>query len=143
MSAPHSSHPPFKEVEASRPGWDADREVTFTQVHDPQWKPGDGAVASNLAGADPKGDVHQIVPSELAPAQAYKLLINGVTPRPIAFLSTQDKEGHRNLAPFSYFNAISSDPPVLAISIIGKKDSFKNIEETKRYGPSHERLEKH
>lgn len=61
---------------------------------------------------------------------------NGVVPRPIAFLSTQDSKVVRNLAPFSYFNVASHNPPTIMISINSKanghKDSASNILETKR-----------
>lgn len=56
-----------------------------------------------------------------------------VVPRPIAFVSTQAADGTGNLAPFSYFNTMGHDPPMLAVSICrngvnGKKDSLVNIE---------------
>ena len=41
----------------------------------------------------------------------YKLLISSVVPRPIAWVSSVDADGVRNLAPFSYFMAITDDPP--------------------------------
>lgn len=65
----------------------------------------------------------------------YKLLIGAITPRPIAFLSTASKDGVRNLAPFSFFNMVSSDPPVFAIGMTrtpnGHKDSCQNLLDTK------------
>lgn len=51
----------------------------------------------------------------------YKLISNTVTPRPIAWISTEH-EGITNLAPFSYFIPLSSKPPMLIVSI-GKKDN--------------------
>ena len=48
--------------------------------------------------------------------ETYKLLIGSVLPRPIAWVSTQDQAGRVNLAPFSFFNAVSIDPPLLAFS---------------------------
>lgn len=58
-----------------------------------------------------------------------------VVPRPIAWVSTRSADGTANLAPFSYFNAVSSDPPVLMFSVTGRhphgpKDTVRNIEET-------------
>ena len=41
----------------------------------------------------------------------HKIMIGSILPRPIAFVSTQSKEGNYNLAPFSYFNGICSNPP--------------------------------
>lgn len=64
----------------------------------------------------------QIDPSRHAPADNYKLLSNLVVPRPIAWISTVDGNGIVNLAPFSFFNAVSGDPPYLVVSI-GTKDN--------------------
>lgn len=131
MSTLHSRHPPFKAVEASRPPWEADRHVTVTQTSDPDWKPGQGVVPHALA-VPPESDVHQLETAEMPPLQAYKLMINGITPRPIAFVSSVAADGTRNLAPYSFFNGVSVDPPVVAFSSIGNKDSYNNIAETKR-----------
>lgn len=53
---------------------------------------------------------------------AYALLTGIVVPRPIAWISTQDDQGHVNLAPFSYFNAVGSDPPMISVSIAARAD---------------------
>ena len=55
-------------------------------------------------------------PSELNPVKLHACLLSGVAPRPIAFASTIDSEGRVNLAPFSYFNVFSANPPVLIFS---------------------------
>lgn len=64
----------------------------------------------------------------------YRLLISVVVPRPIAFISTRSTAGATNLAPFSYFNAISSAPPLVGIAISDRaedpKDTLRNIRET-------------
>ena len=65
----------------------------------------------------------------------YRLLIGSVVPRPIAWVSTINSRGQSNLAPFSFFNAISSDPPCLVFSPTYKaggreKDTLVNIRET-------------
>jgi len=65
----------------------------------------------------------------------YHLLISGVVPRPIAFVSSQSKGGVVNLAPFSYFGAIAHDPPTISIGVCNKrggvkKDTLRNMEET-------------
>lgn len=70
---------------------------------------------------------------------AYKLIQGSVLPRPIAFVSSQDEEGHDNLAPFSFFTAISADPMMVCFSPMrrgtdgAKKDTLKNIEATKQF----------
>ena len=53
-----------------------------------------------------------------------------VTPRPIGWISTLSKTGVLNLAPYSFFNAISDRPPMVMFSSIGRKDTLINIEET-------------
>lgn len=52
-------------------------------------------------------------PSDLNGAERYKLLIGGIVPRPIAFVSTVSPDGRPNLAPFSFFNGIGSNPMTL------------------------------
>ena len=70
----------------------------------------------------------------------YTLLISLITPRPIAFISTLSDKGIPNAAPFSFFNLMGNDPPIVAIGI-GKdvtrkndlKDSGYNIQKTKEF----------
>ena len=64
----------------------------------------------------------QFDPATLSNADNYKLLTNLVVPRPIAWVTTQSKSGVINLAPFSFFNAVGSNPPYIIISI-GDNDS--------------------
>jgi flavin reductase (DIM6/NTAB) family NADH-FMN oxidoreductase RutF len=68
-------------------------------------------------------------------ANRYKLIVSTVTPRPIAWVVTQDAGGLVNAAPYSFFNAFANDPPVLIIGIGGRKpgdakDTGNNIRET-------------
>ena len=63
---------------------------------------------------------------------AYKLLAGLVTPRPIAWVTTQDDEGRVNAAPFSFFNVFGTRPPIVAFAPGDKapgipKDTAKNI----------------
>ena len=53
-----------------------------------------------------------------------------VAPRPIGWISSIDRDGVVNLAPYSYFNAISDVPPYVMFSSGGRKDSMRNVEET-------------
>ena len=69
---------------------------------------------------------------------AYKLLVSTVVPRPIAWVTTQDLDGSVNAAPFSFFNAVSGNPPVVAIGIGGRapgdvKDTGGNIRRTGQF----------
>ncbi|MFZ1813503.1 MAG: flavin reductase [Rhizobiaceae bacterium] len=71
-------------------------------------------------------------------AIAYKLLAATVTPRPIAWVTTLDSEGHINAAPYSFFNAMGSNPPTIAIGLLhepgrGFKDTARNIMENGQF----------
>ena len=57
-----------------------------------------------------------VLATDLNPIQTNAWLCAGVAPRPIAFASTVDAAGHRNLAPFSFFNAFGSNPPMVAFA---------------------------
>jgi flavin reductase (DIM6/NTAB) family NADH-FMN oxidoreductase RutF len=69
----------------------------------------------------------------------YKLMVGVIVPRPIAFVSTVNSEGQRNLAPFSFFTAVSANPPVICFSPMvrgsdgGCKDTLHNIEATREF----------
>jgi flavin reductase (DIM6/NTAB) family NADH-FMN oxidoreductase RutF len=81
----------------------------------------------------------QIDPTEDTSAEIYKLMVGAIVPRPIAFVSSVDEHGVRNLAPFSYFTACSSNPPVVCFCTtvrpgsIPKKDTLRNIQATKEF----------
>jgi len=65
------------------------------------------------------------------PTEAYKLLVSTVVPRPIALATTIDGEGRVNAAPFSFFNAVSSAPPVVVLGInpgAASKDGYEDTE---------------
>lgn len=55
-------------------------------------------------------------PAQTTPGNIYKLLIGSITPRPIAFVSTVNKDGVNNLAPYSFFTGVSANPPVIGFS---------------------------
>jgi len=66
----------------------------------------------------------------------YKLLIGSVVPRPIGFISTVSAEGAHNLAPFSFFNAVCGNPPVVCFSASfrePRKDTYLNIQATREF----------
>jgi flavin reductase (DIM6/NTAB) family NADH-FMN oxidoreductase RutF len=57
---------------------------------------------------------------KVGPENAYKLLVSTVAPRPIAWVSTRDVDGSINAAPFSFFNAVSGQPPIICFGIGGR-----------------------
>ena len=81
--------------------------------------------------------MHTILPEELSHRDRHQLLLAGVSPRPIALVSTIDEDGVANLSPFSFFNAFASKPPIVAIgpAIAARtgqpKDTWLNILSTK------------
>ena len=60
--------------------------------------------------------------AELPGRRAYRLLVDCVVPRPIAWVSTIDAEGRVNLAPFSFFQAVGAEPPSVMVSIGRHRD---------------------
>lgn len=78
----------------------------------------------------------RIVPSETSVPEIHQYIIGTVVPRPIAFASTMDADGHPNLAPFSFFNAFAAHPPILVFSPNRRvkdgstKDTLRNVETT-------------
>ncbi len=69
---------------------------------------------------------------ELGYQESYRLLVNTVVPRPIALVTTVDAAGVANAAPFSFFNLMGHDPPILVLGIERKapgeyKDTLRNL----------------
>ena len=77
-----------------------------------------------------------INPSELERGQVYKLLTGSIIPRAIAWVSSKARDGTLNLAPFSYFTAVSANPPMVLFcpgtrsSDSGEKDTYHNVKAT-------------
>jgi flavin reductase (DIM6/NTAB) family NADH-FMN oxidoreductase RutF len=86
-----------------------------------------------------------LIPSQISHNDLYAIILNSVGPRPIAWVSTLSASGQPNLAPFSFFNAVCIDPPLLAFapglrqpkqtnSPHGEpKDTLRNVRETKEF----------
>ena len=74
-----------------------------------------------------------IDPKEIPVPKLHHYLLGAVGPRPIAFASTIDKEGNPNLAPFSFFNVFSANPPIMVFSPARSgrtnttKDTYENV----------------
>lgn len=73
----------------------------------------------------------------MGPKQSYNLLTALVVPRPIAWVTSRNRSGRLNVAPFSFFNIMSGNPPVLAIGIGARdgkpKDTARNIIESREF----------
>jgi flavin reductase (DIM6/NTAB) family NADH-FMN oxidoreductase RutF len=79
-------------------------------------------------------------PADHTPNNIYRLMVGAIVPRPIAFVSTISAEGVLNLAPFSFFTAVSANPPVICFSPMVRpnaagalKDTLRNVEETREF----------
>jgi flavin reductase (DIM6/NTAB) family NADH-FMN oxidoreductase RutF len=76
----------------------------------------------------------KVDPATLSAAAAYYWQVATILPRPIAWTSTLNEDGSANLAPFSFFTGVSSDPPTCLICVSRqrgeKKDTWRNIERT-------------
>ena len=57
--------------------------------------------------------------------EAYSFMISLIVPRPVAFITSTSRDGIINAAPYSYFNGISSNPPLICVSIYNKPDNSK------------------
>lgn len=77
--------------------------------------------------------MQSIDPKELPIPRLHQLLLGAIGPRPIAFASTIDAKGQHNLAPFSFFNVFSANPPILVFSPARSgrtgqsKDTYNNV----------------
>jgi flavin reductase (DIM6/NTAB) family NADH-FMN oxidoreductase RutF len=76
--------------------------------------------------------------ASISPRERYKLMVSTVTPRPIAWVVSQSADGQLNAAPFSFFNILSGDPPVVGVGIGSHepghpKDTRRNISETREF----------
>ena len=77
-------------------------------------------------------------PSEMGIRDVYTLMVQLITPRPIAWVSSVSKAGMTNLAPFSFFNGVGANPPALLFCPVNRrdgsrKDSLLNVLETKEF----------
>ncbi|WP_445492430.1 flavin reductase family protein [Niallia sp. 03133] len=76
--------------------------------------------------------MQSIDPAALSDKEIYKFFIGSIIPRPIAFVTSLTKENILNGAPFSFFNIVSSNPPILSIAVQRKegvqKDTARNIQ---------------
>ncbi|MDP6338736.1 MAG: flavin reductase family protein [Candidatus Marinimicrobia bacterium] len=78
-------------------------------------------------------------PDKQSFADNHRLMIGAIVPRPIAFVSTKSKDGILNLAPFSYFNGVCSNPPTIMFAPARRgydgltKDTLNNIRDTEEF----------
>ncbi|KAJ5783103.1 hypothetical protein N7457_004877 [Penicillium paradoxum] len=123
----------FDKLQAQRPDFDHSKPIEVTKSPNPNWEYGQG-VPDNGASLVQKH--HEIDP--YAPDRPminnYRLLVSGIAPRPVGFLSTVNAKGEKNLSPFSYFQVIDHDPPMFIVGFSSRpgrvKDTYHNLKET-------------
>lgn len=91
----------------------------------------------------PTGPMLTLDPADQSPLETYKLMIGAIVPRPIAFVSSINEQGVRNLAPFSLFTMASYNPPVVCFTPMFRdtarsglppaKDTLRNIAATREF----------
>ncbi|KAH9924529.1 uncharacterized protein B0H18DRAFT_955431 [Fomitopsis serialis] len=123
--------------------YDHASEAHFTHPPNPEWSFGQPVDATPEGKAWMEGvkEGWKVVDAETEdPVTMYKLMISGVVPRPIAFVSSVSADGNENLAPFSWYNMVTGSPPLVSIGIIhhpnasrGLKDTAANILATKGF----------
>ncbi|KAJ9144618.1 FMN-binding split barrel [Pleurostoma richardsiae] len=133
--------PDFKKRENSRPDFNrALHPVTVSKTPDPEWTWGAGVRGREPTEPPPTAsepthvDIDPYAEGRSMMAN-YRLLVSGVVPRPIGFLSTVSADGRaENLAPFSYFQVVDHDPPTFVVGFSARpgrpKDTYRNLLES-------------
>lgn len=123
----------FEKVLAERPDFDhSDTPIEVTKHPDPKWHYGKGVNGNDLHAKHVEVDPYA---PDRPTVNNYRLLISGVAPRPIGFISTVSADGTtKNLSPFSYFQVIDHDPPMFIVGFSSRpgrvKDTYRNLKET-------------
>ncbi|OOF98971.1 hypothetical protein ASPCADRAFT_513101 [Aspergillus carbonarius ITEM 5010] len=127
-----SNHHDFPEIESKRPPFDhSNPPIKVTQSPYPDWKYGQG-VSNHTSTSHHEIDPYAV---DRPMVNNYRLLVSGIAPRPIGFISTVSGDGKtENLAPFSYFQVVEHDPPTFIVGFSSRpgpvKDTYRNLKET-------------
>ncbi|KAJ4467012.1 hypothetical protein J3R30DRAFT_2086300 [Lentinula aciculospora] len=120
-----SSEPAIRYIQPPNPGWKFGETVESTELGR-KW----------MAGAKLEDNWERFDTDQEDNRKIYALMISGIQPRPIAFVSSVSATGEENLAPFSFFQALSPSPPLIMISALNAprvKDTSANIQATKEF----------
>lgn len=127
-------------IQSTRPGFNHRTHIEVTRSPNPLWKYGHGAtVEDDKAQTTRSSNRHREIDPyahDRLMVHNYRLLISGIVPRPIGFLSTVSSDGKvKNLAPFSYFQVIDHHPPTFVVGFSTRpgerlKDTALNLKET-------------
>ncbi|KAL2833301.1 hypothetical protein BDW59DRAFT_180074 [Aspergillus cavernicola] len=129
----------FSQTEAIRPPFNHSHPpIPVTKSPYPDWSYGQG-VPNNSNGTSAAKAHREIDPyaADRPVVNNYRLLVSGVAPRPVGFISTLSVSGDgetENLAPFSYFQVVDHDPPMFILGFSSRpgveKDTLRNLKET-------------
>lgn len=129
----------FKETQALRPDFDhSENPIPVTKSPNPDWQYGEG-VPQEEGTLQPRHREIDPYATDRPMISNYRLLISGIVPRPIGFISTASKQQPdgsflENLAPMSYFQVIDHDPPTFVVGFSSRperpKDTIRNLQET-------------
>ncbi|KAJ3719548.1 hypothetical protein DFJ43DRAFT_1096933 [Lentinula guzmanii] len=130
--------PPFEESSYNTSGEPA---IKYIQPPNPAWKFGESVESTELGrkwmeGAKFEDDWEHFDAEKEENRKIYTLMISGIQPRPIAFVSSVSATGEENIAPFSFFQALCPSPPLIMISAFNAprvKDTTANIQATKEF----------
>lgn len=121
----------FDKVQASRPDFEPQKKIEVTKHPNPQWKFGQGVKRDSPTAKHREVDPYAAGRPSI---HNYRLLVAGIAPRPIGFISTVSGET-KNLAPFSYFQIVEHDPPMFIVGFSSRpgreKDTFRNLRESR------------
>ncbi|KAL5362224.1 hypothetical protein BJX96DRAFT_185863 [Aspergillus floccosus] len=124
----------FDAVQATRPAFDHARPIEVTQSPHPRWDYGQGVPDNRRSASKTHREIDPYA-ADRPMVNNYRLLVSGIAPRPIGFLSTASASGRKNLAPFSYFQVVDHDPPMFIVGFSSRpervKDTFRNLKETR------------
>jgi flavin reductase (DIM6/NTAB) family NADH-FMN oxidoreductase RutF len=123
----------FDEVQATRPNFNHSAPIEITKSPNPNWNYGDGVPDHGASLAQKHHEIDPYAPDRPM-INNYRLLVSGIAPRPVGFLSTVNAGGEKNLSPFSYFQVIDHDPPMFIVGFSSRpgrvKDTYHNLKET-------------
>ena len=128
----------FDKTQSQRPKFDhSNKPIEITQSRNPDWEYGQGVPDNGASAGKKHREIDPYAPDRPMVSN-YQLLISGIAPRPIGFLSTVSGDGDgkatKNLAPFSYFQVIDHVPPMFIVGFSSRpervKDTFRNLKET-------------
>ncbi|EHA26134.1 hypothetical protein ASPNIDRAFT_171186 [Aspergillus niger ATCC 1015] len=123
----------FEETQAKRPDFDHSKPIEVTKSPYPQWNYGQGVPDNGESLAQKHHEIDPYAPDRPM-INNYRLLVSGITPRPVGFISTVNSKGEKNLSPFSYFQVIDHDPPMFIVGFSSRpgrvKDTYRNLKET-------------